>query len=108
MEVYGPWVTWGKRERPEGLEDRQRIQVVYVNAFGDVIVDNGGRSVGSHCWVGKDMPKAITLAYRVKRNVRVLYGSIGSAFEHNQTGATHKMTYTVDGDDIVEFKMEKL
>lgn len=62
---YGEWLQWPINERPEGLEDAQRIQVCYINYLGELHFDSRtDRSVGSHVWKTKVHEKSVTLAYR--------------------------------------------
>ena len=106
MSEFGEWITWGKRHRPDGLHDMQRIQVVFINANGALVVDEGTRSVGAHSWVGHGI-KSITLAYRLQRETHVLYGTIGGSFCSDFVG-DQKLTYFVDDGEVVGCKMEKV
>lgn len=109
-EEFGPWIVWGKKERPAGLRDDQRVQVVLINANGELFQENRDRSVLSHHWVG-DGIKAITLAYRVKSEevTHVIFGRVGSLFCSFDKFDTHQITYVLDGaGEVVSCKMEKL
>ena len=102
---YGPWIVWGKAERPSGLRDDQRIEVVFHGEDGGLKMGLSDRPVGSHAWTTGG-----TLAYRVeiKEVTRVAYGMPGCMFGDRDTDDTHKITYVMLGDEIVSCKMEKL
>lgn len=66
---WTPWIKFTGDKRPEGLADNRRMQVVFINCFGEIRLDGvtedsfSDRSVGSHHWdadtlacgiVGKD------------------------------------------------------
>jgi len=102
---FGPWITWGKPERPSGLNDSQRIEVVCYDEDGELKTDLQDRPVAVHAWgAGR------TLLYRVeiKGETYVIYGKIGGMFGINTVGDTHKITYVVRGDVVVSCTMEGL
>ncbi len=107
---FGPWIVWGKEERPAGLRDDQRVDVVFINQYGELGSDQRGRSVGAHVWEGTGP----TLAYRVKREevTHVLYVSddcFGTPTPKRWSDDTHKITYILDGaGEVLSCKMEKL
>jgi len=110
-EEFDPWIVWGKKERPAGLSDDWRIQVVFINRYGEIEQENNDRSVKAHSWEGYGN-KSVTLAYRVKRKktTHVLYGTIGMPFIPIECiKDTHKITYTVEYyGEVISCKMEKL
>lgn len=109
-EEFGPWIVWGKKERPAGLRDDQLIQVVFINSHGELGQETRDRSVKAHSWDGYGK-KAITLAYRVKREEKthVLYGVPGKFNPTKGIFDTHKITYVMDGEgEVMSCKMEKL
>lgn len=104
---FGPWIVWGKKERPEGLSFDQRIEVVCHGEDGGLKMGLSDRPVGSHAW-----PTGGTLAYRVeiKEVTGVVHGKIGSMFTplRDDTLDTHKITYVVRDGEVVSCEMEKL
>jgi len=104
---YGPWIVWGKKDRPEGLSCNQRIEVVCYDEYGELKLGLSERAVGAHAWTyGR------TLAYRaeIKEETRVVHGKIGGAFTalRDPPFDTHKITYVVRDGEVVSCKMEKL
>lgn len=107
---FGPWIVWGKGERPKGLRDDQRVQVVFINPHGELGQENYDRSVKAHLWEGHSN-KSVTLAYRVKseEETHVISGRVGTLFGLPDKLDTHKITYVLDGaGEVVSCKMEKL
>ena len=103
---YGPWIVWGKKERPEGLSYNQRIEVVCHGEDGELKLDLSDRHVGAHAWT-----TGRTLAYRVKikEETCVVHGQIGGMFTAlRDTSDTHKITYVVRDGEVVSCEMEKL
>lgn len=102
---FGPWIVWGKAERPSGLRDDQIIEVVCHDDDGTIKERLSERPVAAHPW--RSGP---TLAYRVELQevTRVAYGMPGCMFGDRDTDDTHKITYVMLGDEIVSCKMEKL
>ena len=45
---YGPWIVWGKNERPGGLYCNQRIEVVCYDEDGELQPCFGYRHVWAH------------------------------------------------------------
>ncbi len=102
---YGPWIVWGKKERPAGLRDNQRIEVVCHDDDGNLKGDIGERPVAAHAWsAGR------TLAYRVEvEAVTVLFGKPNGTWNRTKFPQdTHKITYVMLGDEVVSIKMEAL
>jgi hypothetical protein len=106
MTTFGPWIVWGKAERPEGLADDDRVEVVCHDENGNLHPVLRARGAAAHAWV-----RIVTLAYRVEVQdvTYVVYGKLGGSF-HKLAFAegTHKITYVMRGDDVVSCKMEKL
>lgn len=103
---YGPWIVWGKKERPEGLSCNQRIEVVCHGEDGELKLGLRDRSAGAHAWTA-----GLTLAYRVeiREETRVVHGEIGGMFTANRYNYdTHKITYVVRDGEVVSCEMEKL
>lgn len=102
---YGPWIVWGKKYRPEGLRDNQRIEVVCHDDDGTLKGDIGERPVRAHAWFA-----GRTLAYRVEvdKVTHVVYGKPGGMFGPQDDGNTHKITYVMLGDEIISCNMEML
>ncbi len=102
---YGPWIVWGKKERPAGLRDNQRIEVVCCHEDGSLKGNIGERPVAAHAWMA-----GRTLAYRVEVEAvtYVVYGEPGGMFGLQEDGDTHKITYVMLGDEVVSIKMEAL
>lgn len=102
---YGPWIVWGKAERPAGLLNEQRIEVVCHDGNGDIKEYLQERAVAHHAWTS-----GRTLAYRVELQEvsRVVYGTPGGMFGVRDSDDTHKITYVVIGDEVVSCTMEKL
>ena len=103
---YGPWIVWGKEERPEGLSCNQRIEVVCHDEDGNLNPNLTDRSVINHAWTS-----GVTLAYRVKikEEALVVHGQIGGMFTAlRDTSDTHKITYVVRDGEVVSCEMEKL
>jgi len=102
---FGPWIVWGKAERPPLLRDDQIIEVVCHDDDGTIKEGLSERPVVAHAW--RSVP---TLAYRVELQevTRVAYGTPGCMFGIRDTDDTHKITYTMLGDEVVSCVMEKL
>ena len=104
---YGPWIVWGKNERPGGLYCNQRIEVVCYDEDGELQPCFGYRHVWAHSWT-----TGRTLAYRVeiKEATYVVHSKIGGTFTalRNPPFDTHKITYVVRDGEVVACKMEKL
>lgn len=104
MTKFGKWNVWTMSARPDGLRDDQRVEVTYIGSDG-LMARSEGRAIAIQWFRGQN------LAYRkeIEPETHVLYGEIGGTFGRNKHGQdTHKLTYTVNGDDIICFKMEKL
>ena len=104
---YGPWIVWGKKERPEGLSYNQRIEVVCHGEDGELKLGLSDRNAGAHAWnAGR------TLAYRVeiKEEAHVVHGQIGGMMftALRDTSDTHKITYVVRDGEVFSCEMEKL
>jgi hypothetical protein len=107
---YGPWIIWGRHERPAGLRDDQTIEAVFINIHGELKSNSLSRSVGAHSWAGHGV-KAVTLAYRVKREevARAIYGRPDGIWGDMGIADTHKITYVLDGDgEVISCQMRKL
>lgn len=106
-EGFGPWIVWGKQERPDGLRDEQRIQVVFISQSGNIYTSKGcDRSVDDHSW-----KTCTTLAYRVnlENKTHVFYGPDCGFSTFKLSADTHKLTYVLDQyGGVVSCKMEKL
>lgn len=102
---FGPWIVWGKAERPSGLRDDQIIEVVCHDGNGDIKEYLQERSVAHHAWTS-----GRTLAYRVELQEvsHVAYGTPGCMFGDRDSDDTHKITYVLLGDEVVSCVMEKL
>ena len=117
---WGPWIVWGKHERPEGLRDDQRIQCMYVNGLGQIRTDGtdgntDDRSVEGHNWeLGVSGGSAITLAYRVQVGEKevVLFGDMkgtSKAFSPcHHIWDTHKITLKLLGEEVVDISIVKI
>jgi len=104
---YGPWIVWGKKERPGGLFGNERIEVVCYGEDGELKLNLGERAVGAHAWT-----TGRTLAYRVeiKEATYVVHGGFDFTFTalRDPSLDTHKITYVVQDGEVVSCQMEKL
>lgn len=69
-EDFGPWIIWGKPERPHDLNSDDNIKVICFLVDMTVLSESTQRTVKEHQWNpqrkdGKD----VTLAYRVRKHV---------------------------------------
>ena len=96
---YGPWIAWGSMEKPKGLDDRQRMQAIYINGYGKARDDSQtdrDRSVGLHLWAGGTSKNGVTLAYRLVLEPEEIVDYILVTGDNGSRNAK----ITVKGDDI--------
>jgi hypothetical protein len=106
MKKFGPWIVWGEKKRPNGLIDRQSIEVVCLDGDGNLKQHLTDRSVINHAWTS-----FVTLAYRVEVTevTHVVYGRFGEEFSNCEgIRDTHKITYVVRNGEVVSCEMERL
>jgi hypothetical protein len=102
---YGPWTPLLFGERPPGLKDDQRIEVLCTNYDGEIKFGLAPRSARAHSWSER------TIAYRtvIETKTHVAYGQLGYSFNGTRfPDDTHKITYEVEDGKVVSCKMEAL